>query len=461
MISSLREHSGISSPLFTAEIFIYRSRFSFGVRHAHGSRKANDVLGIRVSGALPGSGADGVHQGIGESLPRDYVTGEKVSISVATQLFRELAVPVMAAGGNLQRAIGLLFDAREVASAHGAIALWSGFDIALVDWLARVNGCPVSDVIRQIHILAWSRAGLNYPSAASARPLPFDAPVRATIPMLKPWLAGCLAGLYRMAGFRLLKVKVGGQDDVQRVEAVLRSQPANLTLDANQGLSENAARKLLDDAVNMAVAASSSIAAFEDPVATPSGHDARAAMARFARGSRVPVMVDEPLSGAVSCRDFSGERDIRLWNLRVGKCGGITGTILAAATAKSRGIDVVLGALVGEGLPLMRAAKLLHGVIQPLWVDAAFSRWVVSSDVHASRFRWSPRRAGDGMGIRLCEAKLRRSMISYGAIRCMAAENLASVTPHESRTLRAPDGPNGSPGIMTTRAFSSAHEANP
>jgi L-alanine-DL-glutamate epimerase-like enolase superfamily enzyme len=263
-----------------------------------------------------------------------------------------------------------------------------------------------------------------------------------------------------LSGFLLFKIKVGGSSDLERVKAVLDAGVDDLTLDANQGLSELSAGKLVDDIYRIVQGKRISFSAFEDPVYTPPGGQAHVAMARFARSLRVPVMADEPLSGTSSCSDFARESDVRIWNLRIGKCGGITGTILAAATAKSRGIGVVLGALVGEGLPMVRAAQLLRGIIQPLWVDAAFSNWILRRGYYSSKFRWPVKHAGYGLGVGLCEATMRRNLLSYSVIRSMAVEKSSEETPQDSRTLRAPAGPNGSPGIMTMRDFSKAQEAN-
>ncbi|MEY4631779.1 MAG: L-Ala-D/L-Glu epimerase [Pseudomonadota bacterium] len=457
---NIRTCASGKTPTFAAEFFVHRSAFRFAVRHAQATRMANDVLTIRISGVSPLE--DGrAESGIGESLTRAYVTGENVSITVAAEIFRQLAVPVMASAADLSRAISLLLDANEQASVRGAIALWSGFDIALVDWLSRIHRLPVSQLIKQIEASACARTGMtmtvaSVPIESSARVV-----VRATIPMLKPWQAGLLARLYRLAGFRHLKVKVGDGDSLSRIHSVACTMPADLTLDANRAYAPEHALHLISayrDFPDFSSTNQPAIVAFEDPVSTLTGPAAVELMEDFAGKSMIPVMVDEPLSDIFSCRDFAQSRKIRFWNLRVGKCGGITGTIMAATLARANGIDVVMGALVGEGAPLTRAARLLLPVVRPVWADAAFSGWILRGSVYAAWLKWPGRVAG--FGLRLRESSIRRSMLAYGAMRCIASAKASLDPPHDMRTLRDPAGPKGSPGIMTTRAFARLDEAN-
>jgi muconate cycloisomerase len=72
----------------------------------------------------------------------------------------------------------------------------------------------------------------------------------------------------------------------------------------------------------------------------------------------IPVMADESL-----CSLDDGSRLVEagaadVFNIRVGKCGGLLGSLRLTELARASGLGVHLGALVGETAVLSRAAEL-------------------------------------------------------------------------------------------------------
>ena len=434
--------AGVGGAPFQLEVFHRRSPFRFRVRHAHGDRSANDSLVIRISGGTN-------YSGVGEALPRNYVTGETIegALEQAPKLFQQLAVPIMrlvmvAAAQSLDHVdapdapdapdgsdaiADALLAAWRQASASRQLALWSAFDIALIDWLTKVLGITVQHFVAQLSRRAGLSVGLSsgLSSAVENQSSPAQ---RATIPMIRPALAGLLAFAYRMAGFKLLKVKVGDKASVARVRAVLRildlaGSGANLTMDANQGYSPAGAQEFISVLANGDENFCRQIAAFEDPV-QPSDAPTLAAFARAETSDshdhghfkfcQIATMADEALSGENSCADFARHPEIRIWNLRVGKCGGITGMLAAAAHGAQCGAQVAIGALVGEDRVLDRAARLVEKVIPAAWSERSFSEFLLRDRVFRSDKTQIPdaSRSCGGLGLVIDERKIRHHLVT-------------------------------------------------
>ncbi len=405
---------------FQLEVFHRRSPFRFPVRHAHGERSANEGLVIRISSVVQ----DTAHRifGLGESLPRFYVTGETVDGSRAhcQALFEKLAVPVMVAatsdGRRLDAVIDLLIDAWSTVSSSKQLAVWSAFDVALFDWLSKVLDLPAERLLCEMRSRIQSRYGHD----SDARQVPQsstnnDLARRATIPMISPWLAAILTIGYRSFGFRHFKVKVGDSRSVQRVGIVFRfmGPRADVTLDANQGYSAAQAHHFLLQLFQQYGHMRERLAAFEDPV----GPSDAESLAVFGRDAGVVVMADEVLSGEESCHAFSRCPEVSIWNIRVGKCGGITGALMAVDQAFRAGARVALGALVGEDRVLDASAKLISNHVSSLWVEESFSRLVLARSVFRSE-------RGRGLGFELDERVMRSQLIGFQTFRFFPGQGL-------------------------------------
>lgn len=416
---------------FQLEVFHRRSPFRFRIRHAHGERFANEGLVIRLSSVV-----DCRHIfGLGEALPRSYVTGETVDGSLAQchALFNELAVPVMVAatsgGSCLDTVIDLLIDAWSTVSSTNQLAVWSAFDVALFDWLSKVLDLPAESLLLEIRSKIASRGTDD--SQRAKDPLFFTDKTlarRATIPMIRPWLAAMLTCGYRSFGFKHFKVKVGDSRSVQRVGMVFRCMGplANITLDANQGYSAASAHEFLNRIFHQHADLRQRLAAFEDPVG-PADADS---LAVFGRDAGVVIMADEVLSGEESCRAFARCPEVSIWNIRVGKCGGITGAMMAVNQACRAGARVALGALVGEDRMLGASAKLISKHISSLWVEESFSRLVLGRSVFRSdRLRSSVSsrevNAQRGLGFDLDERVMRAQMIGFQTFKAQLPECVA------------------------------------
>jgi L-Ala-D/L-Glu epimerase len=149
----------------------------------------------------------------------------------------------------------------------------------------------------------------------------------------------------RAAWRPLLKVKLGGEGDAQRIAAVRRAAPqAELIVDANEGWSE---RNL---AVNLAACADAGVTLVEQPL--PQGADEPLLDCK----RTIPVCADESVHDRLSLDDLAGKYDAV--NIKLDKTGGLTEALALAAEAERRGFLVMIGCMVATSLAMAPAMLL-------------------------------------------------------------------------------------------------------
>src|ERR1700683_2320363 len=155
-------------------------------------------------------------------------------------------------------------------------------------------------------------------------------------------VAEMVAAAERSAWRPLLKVKLGGEDDAQRIAAVRRAAPrAELIVDANEGWSaENLA-------ANFAACADAGVTLIEQPL--PRGAD------ELLRNCEkpVPICADEAVHDRASLTSLSGKYDAV--NIKLDKSGGLTEALALAAEAERRGFSVMVGTMVATSLAVAPA----------------------------------------------------------------------------------------------------------
>jgi len=140
----------------------------------------------------------------------------------------------------------------------------------------------------------------------------------------------------------LLKVKLGGAGDTERIAAVRRAAPrAELIVDANEGWSA------ADLAANLAACAAAGVTLIEQPL--PAGDDA--ALATISRV--IPVCADESVHDRASLAALAGKYDAV--NIKLDKTGGLTEALSLAAAAQAAGFDLMVGCMISTSLGIAPA----------------------------------------------------------------------------------------------------------
>jgi len=158
------------------------------------------------------------------------------------------------------------------------------------------------------------------------------------------------------AGFPILKVKLGTDDDRARLEAVREAAPdAAIRVDANGAWSPDAAVDALDWLADVGV----------DLLEQPVPGDDVAGLARVTDAASIPVAADE---SCVTAADVPAVADaVDAVVVKLMKCGGLRAAMDQIATAHANGLDVMLGCMVETNAsiaaachvaPLVKAADL-------------------------------------------------------------------------------------------------------
>lgn len=154
-------------------------------------------------------------------------------------------------------------------------------------------------------------------------------------------------------GLPLIKLKLAGAGDAERLQAVRAACPsARLVADANEAWTEAMLPSL------MAAADAARIELVEQPL--PAGRDA--ALARLARS--VPVCADESLHTRADLPNLASRYDAV--NVKLDKAGGLTEALALVEAARALGLKVMVGCMVATSLAMAPAVLAAQDAD---WVD--------------------------------------------------------------------------------------------
>ncbi|RUX91337.1 MULTISPECIES: N-acetyl-D-Glu racemase DgcA [unclassified Mesorhizobium] len=268
---------------------------------SRGSKTEADVISCTIS--------EGGHAGRGECVPYKRYGETMDGVRDAIEAMRDRI-----AGGISRTA---LLDAMPAGAARNAI------DCALWDLEAKISGTSVADAIGAVPLRALETAytlSLGEPEAMAAQ-----ARANAARP--------------------LLKVKIGGDNDIARIRAVRQAVPdSRIILDANEGWSDD------NIVANLAFAAEQGITLIEQPL--PAGHDG--ILRHIAHP--VPICADESVHEAKNLEAIVGLYDAV--NIKLDKSGGLTAALVLRDRARELGFGVMVGCMVGTSLAMAPAVLL-------------------------------------------------------------------------------------------------------
>jgi len=140
----------------------------------------------------------------------------------------------------------------------------------------------------------------------------------------------------------LLKVKLGGAGDPERIAAIRNAAPdAELIADVNEGWRPE------DLAANLAACAAAGVTLIEQPL--PAADDA--ALAAITR--LVPVCADESVHDRATLKTLVGKYNVV--NIKLDKTGGLTEALALAAEARMLGFDLMVGCMIATSLAIAPA----------------------------------------------------------------------------------------------------------
>lgn len=282
----------------TLDIETGRFEIAGGFAISRGTRTHAEVLVVRIS--------DQDHTGQGECVP--YARYGESLDSVAKQI------------EALRYEIDAGLTREKLQSAMPAGAARNAIDCALWDLAAKSSGHSAAEL-----------AGLH-----GLKPLTTAYTLSVGTP------DSMAAAAAKAAARPLLKVKLGGAGDAERIRAVRDNAPnATLIVDANEAWDESCFE------TNMAACLAAGVALIEQPL--PAGQDALlAGLDRL-----VPVCADESLH---TRDDLAVLRDrYDAVNIKLDKAGGLTEALALASDARALGYKIMVGCMLGTSLAMAPA----------------------------------------------------------------------------------------------------------
>jgi L-alanine-DL-glutamate epimerase-like enolase superfamily enzyme len=151
----------------------------------------------------------------------------------------------------------------------------------------------------------------------------------------------------------LLKLKLGGAGDAERMRAVRDARPdARLLVDANESWTPDLLAEFI------AVAAACKVEVIEQPLPA-SAEDALRSVAHA-----VPICADESVHTAADLDRLEDLYDAV--NIKLDKAGGLTGALVLSREARRRGLKVMIGSMVATSLAVAPAMLL---AAEAEWID--------------------------------------------------------------------------------------------
>ncbi len=250
---------------------------------------------------------DGDHEGRGEAAGVDYLGETPASIAAAI--------------ASLGDAFGAGMDRTRLQSLLPIGGARNALDCALWDLEAARSGRP-----------AWQDAGISVPK-----------------PCLTTWTIGAEPPevvAERAIGFgdaRALKLKLTGDGlDAERVRAARAARPdVWLGVDGNQGFSRAGLEQL------MPVLVEAGVALIEQPLPLDRDTDLEAFE------SPIPLAADESVQGLASIATLPSAFSVV--NIKLDKCGGLTEALAMVEAARARGMQVMVGNMLGTSLAMAPA----------------------------------------------------------------------------------------------------------
>jgi L-alanine-DL-glutamate epimerase-like enolase superfamily enzyme len=278
----------------------------FGI--ARGSRTSQAVVRVELE-------HDGL-TGFGESAAV-YYRGEDTK--AAAEFLTTTAPPLV---GDDPFALEVIEERLE--DVEGVTGGKAALDAALHDWIGKRLGVPL-----------WRLLGLTPDAPPTSFTIGIDS------------VDGTRDRARRAREFRALKIKVGGAEDLERLEAVREESDAPLRVDANEGWTLDSARDLMPELIRLGVE-------FVEQPFPADDLDSFQALRELS--PRLPVIVDEGCQTLGDVAPAAAYADGIV--VKLAKSGGVREAVRMIHAARALGLRVMLGCMVESELGIAPAAAI-------------------------------------------------------------------------------------------------------
>ncbi len=318
-----------------------RLPFRFSFKHSLASRSYSTNVIVRVT--LEDTNTGATVFGWGESVPREYVTGETCETAVSEiknnfsgallgQHFDDESKPIDSAARLLDQVV-LTFNVygRRIGASFCAL------ELALLDAAAKLEKASISDWIARRNGRSAGRS-IDY---------------GGVIPFGKRNTLAALLYFYKLYGYKTVKLKVGDDSELDiftvRKARELLGNATVIRVDANCAWDFD---RTVEFAKNVKAF---NIASIEQPV--PFDHLDE--LVELTKTIEPEVVVDESLCTVQEAENLVKMKACGGFNIRISKVGGLIAAQKIVDIALKNGISIHLGAQVGESGILTAAGRAL------------------------------------------------------------------------------------------------------
>jgi muconate cycloisomerase len=364
------------------EAFRIKVPFKRKYVHAEAARGEGENVIVRLT-------SDGSITGVGETITREYLTGETPA-SVMEALHNTFAPRLVGQlFSDFDRVRQFLIDAAATAHERSMGAAFCAVDLAMMDVAGKQFLRPASDFIGEL-----KKKKINYTGPISGEGTGSTAKTALKL---------------RLARFSQVKVKVGVGDDEARLALVRRimGRRADIRIDANCAWNPEQAVERIESLKRFG------ISSVEQPV---EGGDFEG-MRYVRRRCGVPIVADESACSPSDVQLLAEMEACDILNIRLAKCGGISGSLRMMEIARENSMKCQLGCLVGETSILGAAGRHFALAVPDLiHVEGSYNRHLLETDIAHPRMGFGLNGfarplEGYGLGVRLDESALDECVI--------------------------------------------------
>lgn len=359
----------MNAKIKSASIYVVNLPFKKAFSHSLYSRMMSDSVFVKVC-------LEGGISGYGESLPRKYVTGHnpiETSQAILDECFNKLQ----------GHEFSSLEDARtcidQGCSLDGPAKC--AMELALLDAAGKFYGRPVSSILG-----GDKRDRIFYSGVMSG-----GSCGKALVDAMK----------FRFYGFKQVKVKVGYENDIQRLSIIRKvlGRKVDIRVDANCAWTAGEAIEKIDMMRKFGVSA------IEQPVAK----DDIEGLKKVTNAVDETIVADESLCTIEDAKRLSDEKACNMFNIRLSKCGGLLNSMKISEIARSSGIRIQLGCQVGESGVLSAAGRHFACALKDIeYAEGSYGRFLLKEDVTVEDITFGRRGMsmelrGPGLGVNVSD----------------------------------------------------------
>jgi L-alanine-DL-glutamate epimerase-like enolase superfamily enzyme len=395
--------------VLSAEISVINLPFRFAFKHSLASRSYSENIIVKV--AIEHQGQTFI--GYGEGIPRDYVTGEAITSSVAAlqneffplfrgQQFTDVSELFTLLETNFRK---LQLHERPLGAA------WCALELAIIDGAAQALGQKVTALLGgfEHHQTA---IGIRY---------------GGVVPFSSKKILPAILWFYKFFGFKTIKLKVGQnlKSDLEMLALARKilGRDSILRIDANCAWT-------VDEAIgNLKAMRTFDIASVEQPLAA----DDLSGLAYLTKNVPEQIVADESLCTIAQAQHLAENKTVSGFNVRISKVGGLLASREIVKIADAHGIAVHLGAQVGESAILSAAARAFAGSQHPFDnYEGSNNLFLLKKDISQENLNvgkdgFGKFLKGAGLGVHVLPDKLKQVTQSQSTVEALSSEATATM----------------------------------